>query len=476
MRYASLLLLVLAASPSTYGFQYNASSSASHAEGNDDRALARDIFRELIEIKTTYAVGTTKAANAMAARLRNAGYPERDLQVLGADSTKANLVVRLHGSTNQKAVLVIAHLDVVEAHPEDWSLDPFTFVERDGFFYGRGTTDCKSEAANLVFMMIRLREEHFVPARDIIVALTADEEAGGDANGIQWLLANHRNLIDAEYCINTDAGGGELKKGTPLSLEVQTSEKVYMSLQLEVRNRGGHSSLPVKDNAITRLARALVRLSEFDFPVHLNETTRLFFDRMAERETGQTAADMRAVVKNPSDLAAAERLSALSAYYNAQMRTTAVPTLLEAGHAENALPQTARATVNCRMLPNELPENIQRTILKIINDTMIIVTRLGEPKPSPLSPLRADVMRAVEKLASSMWPSAIVLPVMSTGASDGVHLRRAGIPVYGVSGMFGDMDDVRAHGRDERIGVKEFYDGVRFLEPFVKALTEDSSK
>jgi acetylornithine deacetylase/succinyl-diaminopimelate desuccinylase-like protein len=474
MKRLCFLILLPVIFSTTYGFHDVAASPDSPTEDPNDYALARDIFRELIEIKTTYTTGTTKAARAMAARLHEAGYPEQDLQLLGADSTKANLVARLHGSTHRKPILFIAHLDVVEARPEDWSLDPFTFVEREGFFYGRGTTDCKSDAAGLVFMMIRLRREHFIPVRDIIVALTADEEAGGDANGIQWLLENHRDLIDAEYCINTDAGGGQLKNGSPISLEIQTSEKVYMSLQLEVRNRGGHSSLPVKDNAIYRLARALEHLAEFDFPLRLNETTRMFFDRMAERETETTAADMRAVAREPVDPAAAARLSALSPYYNAQMRTTAVPTLLEAGHAENALPQTARATINCRMLPDESPDDVQRTIQRVLDDTTIHVSRLAEPKPAPLSPLRADLMRTVQELASSMWPGALVLPVMSTGASDGVYLRRAGLPVYGVSGMFGDIDDVRAHGRDERIGIKEFYDGITFMERFVKALTRNA--
>lgn len=476
MRYRSAFIFFLAFSSPSFALQLTASSSAREAENSERHALARSIFRELIETKTTFVAGTTKAAEAMAVRLRDAGYSKDDLHLLGPDPAKFNLVVRLHGSTNRKPILIIAHLDVVEARSEDWSLDPFTFVERDGYFYGRGTTDCKSEAADLVFLMILLRKEHFVPSREIIVALTADEEAGGETNGIQWLLANHRELIDAEYCINTDAGGGMLKKGVPLSFEVQTSEKVYVSLQLEVRNRGGHSSLPVKDNAIYHLARALSRLSEFDFPVQLNETTRLYFSRMAERESGQTANDMREVAKGSPDQEAVNRLAALSAYYNAQMRTTAVATLLEAGHAENALPQTARATVNCRILPDDSPDNVQRTIGRIVNDTAVVITRLADPKPSPLSPLRSDVMHTVETLASSMWPTAIVLPVMSTGASDGVYLRRAGIPVYGVSGMFSDMDDVRAHGKDERLGVKEFYDGIEFMGRFVKSITSDSSR
>jgi len=471
MRCVPAIVILLTVPFSLFALQQKDNSPAQKAEITSDHSLAYDIFRELIEIKTTYATGTTKAAEAMAARLREAGYPEQDLKIMGADSAKANLIVRLHGSSQEKPILFIAHLDVVEARPEDWSFDPFTFVEHDGYFYGRGTTDCKSDAANLVVLMIRLRQEHFVPSRDIIVALTADEEAGGDANGIQWLLRTHPDLIDAEYCINTDAGGGQLKGGKPRSLDLQTSEKVYMSVRLDVHNRGGHSSLPVKNNAIYHLAKALVRLSKFEFPANLNETTRLYLKRLANRETGQIKADMNAAATLLPDPAAVARLSAASAYYNAQMRTTAVPTMLQAGHAENALPQLARAIVNCRILPGESPDDVLRTIRRVINDTAISITRLSEPKPSPLSPLRADVMHAVEIVAQSMWPGVLVLPVMSTGASDGAYLRRAGIPVYGVSGMFGDIDDVRAHGRDERIGVKQFFDGITFMEQFVKALT-----
>jgi acetylornithine deacetylase/succinyl-diaminopimelate desuccinylase-like protein len=443
---------------------------AQRAQPGQDRALARDVFRELIEINTSGSKGTNRAVLAIAHRLSQAGFTDKEMHILGPDSTKTNLVVRLKGSGQGKPLLFIAHLDVVAARAEDWSFDPFTFVERDGYFYGRGTTDCKAEAADLVVLLLNLKYQHVVPARDIIVALTADEETG-NANGIDWLLKNRRDLIDAEYCINTDIGGGELRDGVPVAMEIQTSEKVYMSLQLETRNRGGHSSLPVPDNAIYRLARALVNISAFAFPVKLNETTQLFFSRMAPRETGSVAAAMRAIAASPGDAAAAETLAAHSAYYNAQMRTTAVATMVTAGHAENALPQTARAIVNCRMLPGESPDSVLNAIRRVINDTAVAVTRLADPKPSPLSPLRNDIVQLVERITAEMWPGALVLPVMSTGASDAVYLRRSGIPVYGVSGMFADIDDVRAHGRDERIGVREFYDGVRFMDRFVRALT-----
>jgi acetylornithine deacetylase/succinyl-diaminopimelate desuccinylase-like protein len=434
--------------------------------------LARDIFKELIEINTTMNLGSTKAAEAMVARLRAAGFPQSDLQLVGPRPQNMNLVVHYHGKGNLRPILFIGHLDVVEALRQDWSLDPFTFVEKDGYFYGRGTSDMKCEDADIVANLIRLRGEGFVPNRDIIVALTEHEE-NGDANGIEWLLAHRRDLIDAEFAVNLEGGGGDIKTGKPILMEVQTSEKVYMSYQLEVKNRGGHSSIPVKDNAIYRLSAGLTRLAKYDFPIRLNETTRTFFERTANKETDQNRSDMVAILKTPLDTGAANRLAASSAYYNALMRTTCVPTMLSGGHAENALPQTARAVVNCRMLPDDSAENVLGTLRRVLADSQITVTQVGQPRPGPLSPLRKDVMDIVEKLTASMWPGVVVTPIMSTGASDGKFLRQAGIPVYGVSGIFADIDDVRAHGRDERIGVKEFFAGVEFMYQFVKSLTHN---
>lgn len=431
---------------------------------------ARDIFRELIELNTTMNVGSTKAAEAMAARLTAAGFPESDMQLVGPRQQNKNLVARYRGSGSLRPILFIAHLDVVEALREDWSFDPFTFLERDGFFYGRGTSDMKCEVADIIANFIRLKKEGFVPKRDIILALTEHEE-NGDANGVSWLLANRRDLIDAEFAVNLEGGGGDIQKGKRTLLEVQTSEKVYVSFQLDVTNKGGHSSIPVKENAIYRLAAGLTRLSAFDFPVRLNETTRTFFERTAQRETGQTKSDMLAIVKTPIDTAAANRLATSSPYYNALMRTTWVPTMLSGGHAENALPQRARAIVNCRMLPDETAENVLATLQRVLADSQIMVTQTAPARPGPLSPLRNDVMDGVERLAAALFPEVSVTPVMSTGASDGKFLRQAGIPVYGVSGIFSDIDDIRAHGRDERIGVKEFYDGVEFTYLFIKTIT-----
>jgi len=435
--------------------------------------LACDIFRELIEINTTLNIGSTKAVEAMAARLRTAGFPESDIQIVGPRPQNMNLVVRYHGNSKLRPILVIGHLDVVEALRQDWTLDPFTFLEKDGYFYGRGTSDMKDEDAIIVANLIQLKNEGFIPNRDIIIALTEHEE-NGDANGIAWLLANRRDLIDAEFAVNLEGGGGNIKAGKAMLMEIQTSEKVFVSFQLEVKNRGGHSSLPVKDNAIYRLSAGLNRLAQYDFPIRLNETTRTFFERNANKETGQTKTDMIALLKTPLDTIAANRLAASSSYYNALMRTTCVPTMLRGGHAENALPQTATAVVNCRMLPDESVENVLATLRRVLADSQITVKQSRQPQSGPLSPLRKDIMDIVEKLTASMWPGVTVTPIMSTGASDGRYLRQAGIPVYGVSGVFGDIDDVRAHGRDERIGVKEFFKGEEFMYRFIKTLTSGS--
>jgi acetylornithine deacetylase/succinyl-diaminopimelate desuccinylase-like protein len=438
-----------------------------------NRKLARDLFKELIEINTTSGFGSTRAAEAMYERLKTAGFQSGDIQLTGPDNMHKNLVVRYRGNGKLAPVLFICHLDVVAALRQDWTVDPFTFLEKDGYFYGRGTTDIKNEDASLVANLIRLKQEGFKPDRDIILALTADEE-GGNANGVYWLLTNHRDLINAEYCINPDGGGGNLKNGKHVLMEIQTSEKIYVNFQLEVKNDGGHSSLPMRENAIYRLASGLSRLSGYNFPVMLNETTHNFFEKIAAMESLQNRTDIQAILRIPPDTAAANRLFAYSPYYNAMMRTTCVATMLSAGHAENALPQTARAIINCRMLPEERAENVMSRLKAVINDSLIAITRLNSSFIAPLSPLRKDVMKPVEQIASAMWPGVIVTPAMSTGASDGKYLRRDGIPVYGVSGMFSDMDNIRAHGKDERIGVNEFYEGVEFMYRFIKAVSSEN--
>ncbi|HEX2865651.1 MAG TPA: M20/M25/M40 family metallo-hydrolase [Ignavibacteriales bacterium] len=434
------------------------------------RELARDIFSELICIDTTEKNGSTKAAEAMYERLKKAGFPESDLHLAGPAPRNMNLVARLRGRGKYPPVLFIVHLDVVEAERTDWSCDPFTFLEKDGYFYGRGTSDIKSEAAEIVSNLIRLKEEGFVPERDIIAALTEHEEAG-NANGAQWLLENRRDLIDAEFVINLDSGGGSIFAGVPKLMEIQTGEKIFANFTMRVHNKGGHSSLPVKDNAIYRLAEALLRLSKYNFPIRLNETTRMFFERALLLENGSVKEDMEALLKTPPDLNAAERVAQINPYYNALMRTTCVATLLHGGHADNALPQTAEANINCRMLPDEYAPDVLNTLKLVAADSQVEITCPYASFPSPLSPIRKDLFNLVEDITSSMWPGVVVTPVISNGATDGKHFRRWGIPVYGISGMFLDMDDMRAHGKDERIGVKEFYDGIEFMYRFIKGLT-----
>jgi acetylornithine deacetylase/succinyl-diaminopimelate desuccinylase-like protein len=439
---------------------------------NDSRA--RDIFEQLVNINTTGSSGsTTVASNAMAKWLLQAGFPASDVQVIGlAGSPNHNLVARYRGSGtgSRKPILLLAHIDVVEARREDWSMDPFTLLEKDGYFYGRGTLDVKDGAAILVATLARLKQEGYRPNRDLILALTTGEEGGSDYNGVQWLLANHRDLIDAAYVINMDGGDPVVVNGKRLMRSVQAAEKVYVTFKLEVRNAGGHSSLPTKDNAIYRLAAALGRVSAHEFPAQLNEITRTFFERMAPLQQGSLAADMAAVARPTPDAGAIRRLSDLSPLYNAQLRTTCVATQLAAGHAENALPQTATATVNCRMLPGTPQDEVQRTLTAVVADTAVVVSVVSPAVPSPPSPLGPEIMGPIERVTKRLW-NIPVIPVMETGATDGLYFRNAGIPVYGVSGVFVDLNDVRAHGRDERIGVKDYYDGAEYVYQLVKAVS-----
>jgi acetylornithine deacetylase/succinyl-diaminopimelate desuccinylase-like protein len=435
-------------------------------------ARAKEIFKQLVEINTTHSVGdTTEAAEAMAARFRAAGFPDADIRVLAEVPRKGNLIVRYRGTGARRPILLLAHLDVVEARREDWSLDPFVFTEKDGFFYGRGTQDDKAMAAGFVATLLRLKAEGFVPSRDLILALTADEE-GGPRNGVRWLVANHRPLIDAEFALN-EGGGGVMRKGRYLTNEVQAAEKVYQDVRLEVRNAGGHSSRPVRDNAIARLAAGLTRLAAFEFPVQLNEITRAYFGRAAAAQPdAETRQDMMAVARATPDLAAAARLSAQSSYFNALLRTTCVATRLEGGHADNALPQSAAANVNCRILPGTSPAAVVTQLAKVLADPGIQISLVDEAIASAPSPLRSDVMQAVEQTVTAMFPGVTVVPVMSTGATDALYLRNAGIPTFGVDGLFDDIDDVRAHGRDERVGVKQFNEHLEFQYRLLEALSK----
>jgi acetylornithine deacetylase/succinyl-diaminopimelate desuccinylase-like protein len=447
------------------------------------RQLAHDIFQQLIEINTTDSVGsTTVAADAMAKRLLAAGFAPNDIKVLGPNDRKGNMVARYRGSGSSglKPILIIAHLDVVEARREDWTTDPFKFIEKDGYYYGRGTQDMKVSDAIVVTTFIRFKREGYVPDRDIILALTADEE-GGKSNGVDWLLKNHRDLVDAAFALNPDAGGVTTVKGKPLNVDVEANEKLYADFELDATNPGGHSSLPVPDNAIYHIADALARLEHAPFPFELNPITRIYFERRAALETGQTGADMKAMLKDPPDTDAIARLSK-DARFNSLMRTTCVATRLSAGHANNALPQQAQANVNCRILPGHTMEEVRQDLIRIFADSKVTVKYVDNsgrvfaqaPDTKSFPPVLPppEVMQPLERVTDAMWPSAPVIPEMETGASDSVYTIAAGIPSYGISGVALDQDDVRAHGKDERVRVGSFYDGVEFYYRYLKALTQ----
>ena len=454
-------------------------ASAQSANAQDVNVLAREIFKQLIEINTTDSVGNvTTAAEAMSKRLREAGFAEKDVVIAGPNERKKNMVARIHGSGKRKPILFIGHLDVVEARREDWTTDPFQFIEKDGYFYGRGTDDMKSGDALLMTTFIRLKKEGFVPDRDLILALTADEE-GGNYNGVDWLLREHRDWIDAEYCINLDGGEFEKQDGKRLLAAMQGSEKVYADFQFESVNPGGHSSEPSRDNAIYHLAGALSRLQDFSFPVKVNEITRNFFQRTAEISTSDASADLKAVAKDPPDEAAAARLSQ-SPHFNTLLRTTCVATMLSGGHAPNALPQTARANVNCRIFPGEDPEDVRKSLERVAGDPKVSVTIVPQAGPDgksakivtvPPSALIPEVVKAMEKTLSETWPGLPLVATMSAGASDGKFTRIARIPTFGIACMFYEMSDNRAHGKDERIGVQDFYDGVNFNYKLIRALS-----
>jgi acetylornithine deacetylase/succinyl-diaminopimelate desuccinylase-like protein len=436
----------------------------------EEQARLRAVYKERVETNTSYTPGaTTPAAEAMAARLRAAGFPEGDVQVVGPAPRKMNLVARYRGTGKRRPLLLLAHLDVVEAKREDWSMDPFVLHEQDGYFYGRGTGDDKAQAAIWIATLLRLRQEGYRPDRDLIVALTADEEGGGPWNGVDWLIANRRDLIDAELCLN-EGGWGEMKDGKHLQNGLQVSEKYVANFRLEVKNRGGHSSMPVKDNAIYRLAAALGRVSALEFPVLLNDVTRGYFERMAGIETGPVSADLKAAAAGSPDAQA--RVSAASPAWNATLRTTCVATQLDGGHALNALPQTAGANVNCRILPSQALDDVVASLKRAIADDQVTLTVSGAaPAPGPDSPLRPDVVEAAQRATDALWPGVPVVPIMVMGATDGRSLRKAGIPTYGIQGIFYETADLRFHGRDERVPVRSLYEGQRFLYDVVKALS-----
>ena len=436
-----------------------------------DRDLARAIFKELVEINTNHDHGSTEAANAIARRLRSGGFADGDVTVIApaAHPTKGNVVVRYRGAARGTPVLFLGHLDVVDAKREDWSVDPFKLTEQDGWFYGRGTIDMKDGDAALVAALLRLRREGFVPAHDLIVAFTADEEAGGDANGPAFLLKEHRELIDAGLVINLDGGGGAFKAGKRVVYEIGTSEKTYVTYTIETTSPGGHGSLPGADNAIYRLASGLGRLEAYRFAVMMTATTRASFKSHAALDPGPDSADMLAVADATPDLAAADRLSH-NDYYNAQLRTTCVATLIAGGHAENALPQRAKATIQCRMMPGDSAEQVQATLVAALNDPRITIKMDAPPIVSPESQLTPAVLNKITAVVHAMWPGVPIVPGMATGFSDDRQTRNAGMPSYDASGTWTEMDENRAHGRDERVGQQSFDESVEYTYRLAKAM------
>lgn len=456
--------------------------SITPAQANDvNQLLAHDVFRQLVEINTAESGSVTVASEAMAQRFRDAGFEEKDIYLGGPDDRKKNLVVRLRGSGKHKPVLLIGHLDVVEARREDWTTDPFHFVEKDGYFYGRGTQDMKDEVAIMVATLIEFRKEHFVPDRDIILALTADEE-GGSSNGVEWLLKSHRELMAADFALNTDDITLWSENGRPAEMEIVASEKIYSDYQLVVTDSGGHSSLPKPTNPIYELANALGRLQRYQFPLELNDITRAYYERTSALAEGTRAADMKAILQNPPDERAAARLSK-DVNDNAMLHTTCVATRVTAGHANNALPQRAEAVVNCRILPGHTKQEVRDALVQIIANPSVSVRYIRDSSEvsdivpdHPVFtryPLRPDVLHTAESVAHEIWPGIPVVPTMARGASDGVFTSAAGIPTYIVAGVAVDRDDDREHGKDERVRQDAFYKGSDFFYRFLKRLTSE---
>jgi acetylornithine deacetylase/succinyl-diaminopimelate desuccinylase-like protein len=432
------------------------------------KALATSIFKQLIEINSSDSVGSVTACSvAMQQRLLDAGFSKADIYLGGPNDRKENLVVRYKGTGKQQPILFIGHEDVVEARREDWTTDPYKFIEKDGYYYGRGTQDMKESDAIMVTTFIRLKKAGYVPDRDLILALTADEE-GGKSNGVDWLLKNHPDLLKAEYVLNPDGGGVDLEHGKAVSVDIDASEKLYADFQVMATNPGGHSSLPRPDNAIYQVADAMVKLQHYSFPFELNPITRAYFAKMSTIEKGETAADEKAILSTPPDQAAIARLSK-DPIHNSTLHTTCVATRLLAGHANNALPQMASANVNCRILPGHSIDEIRRELIRVFDDPSLTVKYVDDAIPP--AALKPEVLDTVEKLSATFWPGAPVIPTMADGASDGVYTNAAGMPTYGVSGIQLETDDVRAHGKDERLPIDSYDKGVQFYYYLVRDLS-----
>jgi acetylornithine deacetylase/succinyl-diaminopimelate desuccinylase-like protein len=448
-----------------------------------DRVLARQVFKELIEVNSQDSNGSvTAVAEAMRKELLAHGFAAEDLVLAGPNDRKQNLVVRYRGvvGSTLKPILIIGHIDVVEARRADWTTDPYTFIEKDGYFYGRGTQDMKSGDADVVESFIRMRREGFVPKRDIVFAMTADEE-GGKSNGVDWLLKNRPELMVADFVLNPDAGGVELRGGKASEMDVEATEKTYADFRIAATNPGGHSSLPRPDNAIYALMHAIDKLEATPFPIELNAVTRASLAETAKIATPERAKLIRGVLATPMDMRAVAEF-VKSPEDNATLRTTCVATMLKGGHAPNALPGAAEANVNCRILPGHSQEEVRLQLVKLFGDPKLTVEYVaddgtvsanapGRTSPPP-PPVREDVFGPLRAVTAEMWPGIPVIPSMSAGASDSIYTMAAGLPSYGIGGVGIDFDDVRAHGRDERVRVEAFYKSVEFYYLYLEALTK----
>lgn len=471
MRIAKIDLVRLAALYLALAGTAAAEVSPAPTSLNNHQQLAEDILHELVDIESTHERPdqVRLALEVVERRLLAAEFESEDIRWLNPYSDSWGLVVRYRGLGSRRPLLAMAHIDVVTADPDAWAFPPFSFGKKDGYYYGRGTQDNKTGVAHILANFIRLRAESYVPGRDLIFLITGDEET--EQKVVEWTASEGRELIDGEFALNSDGGGGELgDDGRPRTFRVQTSEKRYHTFGLSTTSSGGHSSLPRPDNAINRLARALVRIADHRFPVELNDGNRMMLERTARLQSGQRADDMRAVAEQLDD-AAADRLSEIP-YFNAILRTTCVTTEIGGGHAENALPRNATATVNCRIMPGRSPDEVQAKLEQVVNDPGVRFETVYESIASPPSPLPAALLESLETLIGESWPGVPLIPEMSTGTTDGAFLRNAGIPVYGVAGWFLHPDEVRAHGLDEKIGIAQFHEGTDFWYRMLRKLSQ----
>lgn len=446
------------------------------AQIRPDQAAFRALYKELVETNTTISAGScTLAAERMAARLKAAGYKDSEIRLFSVPEApkEGGLVAVLPGTDPKaKAILLLSHLDVVEARREDWTRDPFTLIEEGGYFYGRGTSDDKAHGAIFTDAMVRLKSAATKLRRPVKLVLTCGEETGEVFNGAEWLVKNHKDWIDAEFALNEGSVGIRDAAGKPVSLGMQAGEKVYQDFRIEAVNPGGHSSRPRPDNAIYSLAAALTAVGKYEFPAQFSDTTRAYFTQTAKLTGRAAGTAMLKLIANPAD-AAANAVVSQDPTFHSMLRTTCVATRLDGGHANNALPQRAGANINCRIFPGDPIESVRAQLAKVIDDPSVSVKPTGNisptPPPPPLTPL---VFGTAKTLAEKHFPGVPILPAMTTGATDGRFLNGGGIPTYGVPGRFSDADGNGVHGLNERKSVAGLYAERDYLFELIQAYAD----